>query len=66
MLKKVKYGEKIPIDWYDQIVEKVNELDQKTISATEIQPLRKTAKMSDVIEKLNEIILVLNHSDEDA
>lgn len=64
MLRKLKQGETIPLQWYNDLVDAVNKLEEKnqqdlTYVSKEIETLDNGVKTSTVVKKVNELICLL-------
>lgn len=64
MLRKLKQGETIPLQWYNDLVDAVNKLEEKNQQdlayvSKEIETLDNGVKTSTVVKKVNELICLL-------
>lgn len=64
MLRKLKQGETIPLQWYNDLVDAVNKLEEKrkydlSYIDKEIETLDNGVKTSTVVKKVNELICLL-------
>ena len=64
MLRKLKKGETIPLQWYNDLVDAVNKLEEKNQQdlayvSKEIETLDNGVKTSTVVKKVNELICLL-------
>lgn len=64
MLRKLKQGETIPLQWYNDLVDVVNKLEEKNqqdlaYTSKGIETLDNGVKTSTVVKKVNELICLL-------
>lgn len=64
MLRKLKQGETIPLQWYNDLVDAVNKLEEKrrydlSYTDKEIETLDNGVKTFTVVKKVNELICLL-------
>ena len=64
MLRKLKQGETIPLQWYNDLVDVVNKLEEKNqqdlaYASKGIETLNNGVKTSTVVKKVNELICLL-------